>query len=304
GPQAGSVKSQVTASGATLTEKGNINGTVDAVIDGIDQVITGLTAGKASIESPGPTGLVGGLNGLDAGLANLNGQVQVGIGSPGSTVPPGGGPSLRNGQGQLIDGLETLLVSGQTLADGLVLLSEGADTLADGTGTLKAGTAKLNTGAGTLSAGISDLKVGTSQLDTGAGTLAAGAGTLATGLGDAASGAAELAAGTAKAAESAPALPEGAERLSKEGTSKLIEAGDETASDYGLKYALIAAGSDRAANALPYGAPEGATGKAAYKFELAASEEAGSANQKRGILAAALLAGVAGIAVARRKGMI
>lgn len=270
-------------------------GTAKAKVNG---VIAGLTAGKASIESTGPTGLVGGLNGLDAGLASLNTQVQNGVGTPSA---PG---TLRNGMGQLITGLETLLSKGQELADGLVLLSEGADTLADGTGTLQAGTAKLNTGAGTLAAGIGDLKVGTAQLDTGAGTLAAGAGQLALGLGDAASGAAELAAGTAKAAESAPALPKGADRLSKEGTSKLIEAGDQTASDYGLKYALIAAGSDRAANALPYGAPEGATGKAAYKFELAASEEAGSANKKRGILAAALLAGVAGIAVARRKGMI
>ena len=62
--------------------------------------------------------------------------------------------------------------------------------------------------------------------------------------------------------------------MSKEGTSKLVEAGDETAMDYGLKYALIAAGAERAGGAPPYGSPEGATALTAYTYELAGANGA------------------------------
>ena len=92
--------------------------------------------------------------------------------------------------------------------------------------------------------------------------------------------------------------------MSKEGTKKLIAAGDATASDYGLKYALIAAGANRSLTAQPYGSPKGATELTAYKFELAGADGSGSANAKRGIAAIALLAGTAGIAGIRRKGLI
>ncbi|MGZ5421046.1 MAG: hypothetical protein ACXWXF_02595, partial [Aeromicrobium sp.] len=106
----GGVKSQVTASAATPTEKATINGTIDGIISsGLDPVIAGLTQDKIDIQ----TQLVGGLGLVDNGLVQLNAGIAAAIGTPGSTVPPGGGPSLRNGQGQLIDGLETLLVSGQ-----------------------------------------------------------------------------------------------------------------------------------------------------------------------------------------------
>lgn len=61
-----------------------------------------------------------------------------------------------------------------------------------------------------------------------------------------------------------------ARRLSDEGTSLLIEAGSETAQEFGSKYALIAAVNKRAtAEGMAYGAPDGARGNTAYSLELA-----------------------------------
>ena len=263
------LKALVDASTATAAEKATIKGTLDAVING-------LTNGKGLVNSQ----LVPGLNNLDAGLVSLNSQVAAGIGTPAA------GGTLRNGVAQLIGGLGQLKAGGLDLVDGLGQLADGADLLAAGTGDLTAGTSKLDTGAGTLA--------------NGTGRLSAGASRLSTGLGDAASGSGRLADGLNQAAEAAPALPEGAGRLSKEGTSKLVEEGNSTAMDYGLKYALIAAGAERAGAAQPYGSPEGATALTAYTYELAGAYGADSANLKRGLGALAVLAACAGLAGIRR----
>ena len=212
--------------------------------------------------------------------------------------------TLKNGMAQLIGGLGELKVGGLALVDGLGQLSAGADPLAAGTGQLSAGADKLAAGTGDLTAGTSKLSAGAETLKGGTGQLSAGASLLSDGLGAAATGSSQLADGLNQAAASAPALPAGADRLSKEGTKKLIAAGDKTASDYGLKYALLAAGAERALTAQPYGSPEGATALTAYKFELAGADDSGSANAKRGIAAIALLAGTAGFATIRRKGLI
>jgi len=263
---------------AILTTIGTAVGTAKAIVNGP------LPPGASSISV--------GLLSLDAGLQQLNGQVAAGVGTPTSIVPTvdGPGPSLRNGMAQLIGGLGQLEEGGLDLLDGLGQLSAGANRLSAGTDELRAGTTKLNTGAGTLKGGTGELSAGAGLLSGGLGTAAAGSGKLADGLN--------------QAAKAAPALPEGADRLSKEGTSRLVEAGDETASDYGLKYALIAAGAERAGAAQPYGSPEGATELTAYKFELAGAEGEDSANLKRGLAAIVLLAGTAGIAAIRRKRLI
>lgn len=262
-------------------------GLKEQIVGTVTAVITGLNDGKTKISSQ----MVPGLSSLDAGLVKLNSEVAAGVGTATSTVPNPTtgvvGPSLRNGVAQLVGGLGELKTGGLELVDGLGQLSTGANQLADGTVELKAGASKLDTGAGTL--------------QDGTGELSAGAGLLSGGLGTAAAGSNLLADGLNQAAASAPALPEGADRLSKEGTQMLIEAGDATASDYGLKYALIEAGADRAATAQPYGSPEGATQLTAYKFELAGADGAGSANVKRGLAAIVLLAAAAGIAAIRSR---
>lgn len=229
-----------------------------------------------------------GLKGLKAGLQAIAGGINAGVGLPGDPPKADGTPSsLRSGVAALKAGTEKIKGGAGDAVDGVGKLSKGAKDLKAGTDDLVAGVTKLNTGAG-------DLNEGTGLLSTGASTLADGLGTAATGSG-------KLSAGLDTAAESAPALPEGADRLSKEGTSKLMEAGDATASDYGLKYALIEAGSARAATAQPYGSPEGATALTAYKFELAGAEGADSANVTRGLAALALLVGAGVFATVRRR---
>jgi putative membrane protein len=277
---------------------------------GIAQYLGGARSGLTSVTAGLNGTVTGGLQQLDGGLQQLNGQVAAGVGTPGSTLPDGS-PSLRNGTGQLIGGLGQLETQGGKLAAGLEQLSAGADQLEAGTGDLSNGASDLDAGAGKLAAGTGDLKAGATELNAGAGTLkagtgklSAGAGTLAGGLGTAAAGSGELAAGLDKAAEAAPALPEGASKLSKEGTKKLVSTGNKTAMDYGLKYALIEESSKRGASAQPYGSPEGAMALTAYKYEIAGEDGAASANMKRGLAALALLAGAGAFAAVRRRGLI
>jgi len=223
--------------------------------------------------------VVPGLNQVDAGLVTLNTGVAGGINT-----------QLLPGLDQLQAGADKLKGSAPTLVGGVNDLSDGANQLKQGTSDLIDGAAQLNDGAGALSGG-------TDQLSTGANKLASG-------LGDAASGSSQLSAGLNKAAGAAPALSKGAQKLRAKGTSKLIEAGDQTASDYGLKYAVIAAGAERAQSAQPYGSPAGATELTAYDFELAGAQGEGSANAKRGLAAVVLLAGAAGVTAIRRRGLI
>jgi putative membrane protein len=112
-----------------------------------------------------------------------------------------------------------------------------------------------------------------------------------------------LADGLATAAESAPQLKDGAQRLSDEGTKKLVAAGKSTAADYGEKYALIVAGAERAkSDGMAYGAPEGATGVTAYSLELAGMDGEGGRNVGRGLGALALMGlGTGAAALVRRR---
>lgn len=254
-----------------------------------------------------PTGFLYGLGAIQQGSADLSAGINAQT-SAGSAATAG---TLKNGLAQLIGGLTQLQTKGGELSDGLSKLSAGAGQLRAGTGDLSKGAGDLDAGAGKLAAGTGDLKAGADQLDAGAGTLKGGTGQLAAGASDlsdglaaAAAGSGELAAGLGTAAESAPALPEGAERLSKEGTSQLVQRGDATASDFGKRYALLEAGAKRAATAQPYGSPVGATALTAYKYEIAGEDGADSANLTRGVAAVVLL-GMAGLVAAiRRRGII
>lgn len=261
-------------------EKTTVNDLLDDAADLVTAVKTGLN------DTSAPAGFMYGLGAIKKGSADLG----AGIDAQTSGAAAGKDGTLRNGVAQLIGGLTQLEDKGGDLVDGLGKLSAGANQLKAGTGDLKSGANQLNAGAGTL-------KGGTDQLSDGAGTLADG-------LGTAASGSGELAAGLEKAAGSAPALPEGAERLSKEGTSQLIAKGDATASDFGLRFALIEAGAARAGSAQPYGSPEGATSLAAFKFEIAGESGADSANLQRGMGAVVLLAAAGTLATVRRRGII
>ena len=302
------------AKDGVATIKGGLTG---KVVPGLGEIKTGgqkITGGVGSPESAdtlrnGTAKLKGGVDQLQAGGAKLAG----GLGQLSA-----GADKLKAGTGDLSKGASDLNAGAGKLKAGTGRVSKGASDLNAGAGKLKAGTGDLSKGAGDLNAGAGKLKAGTGDLSKGAGDLNAGAGKLkggtgqlsdgasklADGLGTAAAGSGKLAAGLGTAAESAPALPEGAQQLSDQGTSQLVNVGNATAMDYGLKYALIEAGAKRAATAQPYGSPEGATALTAYKFELAGADGASSANMKRGIAAVVLLAGAGALAAFRRRGII
>ena len=129
-----------------------------------------------------------------------------------------------------------------------------------------------------------------------------GADELADGLVDAADGSVRLADGLAEAADGAPALVDGAGRLSDEGMSQLIDAGEDTAQDYGKLYATIEAGAERAdAEKMAYGAPADARGLTAYTYEMLGDDGETGRNTKRGLAALGLLGLGGGALLLRRR---
>jgi putative membrane protein len=183
----------------------------------------------------------------------------------------------------------------KTLQCGANALSAGTQQLADGVSQLVAGLGQLSTGGSQLAGGAGDLADGLGQIDDGANDLADG-------LGDAADGSGQIADGLKTASGSTPQLVDGAKRLSTEGMGQLIQAGKDTAVNYGELYAVIKAGSERAqTSSMAYGAPAGAEGLTAYAFTLKGEDGEGTRNLTRGVGALALLGLGAGVCVMRRR---
>ncbi|GIG22915.1 hypothetical protein Cch01nite_36390 [Cellulomonas chitinilytica] len=176
--------------------------------------------------------------------------------------------------------------------------TQASNTLRGGVHSLQGGVAQLNAGGKTLQSGLGQLGAGASQLDKGAHDLASG-------LKDAADGSTQLADGLATAADGAPGLVDGAQQLSDQGTSQLVESGEETAADYGVKYAVLQAGAERASTeGMAYGAPDGAVGATAYSIEIAGVDGEGVNATGRGLAAVALFALGAGIATVVRRRLV
>ncbi|MFC7596702.1 hypothetical protein ACFQU3_15400 [Terrabacter sp. GCM10028922] len=283
---------------------------------GLAKVECGLSNTTLSVCDPKVPGLLEGIGLLDAGVTALvDGvvtKVQGGIGGPTDTAKD---KTLRGGLNDLQYGVDLLGLGGLDLLDaidqltagadrvhgGTSQIAEGAQELSGGAARLADGSERLAGGAGELDDGLGQLADGAGKLDDGAGELADGAGRLSDGLADAAAGTSRIAAGLTDAAAGAPQLRDGAQRLSDEGTKKLVDAGKATAADYGRKYALIEVGANRAkSEGMAYGAPEDAVGATAYSFELAGVDGAGSANLGRAAGAAAVF-GLAGGGVLLRR---
>ena len=281
-----------------------LQGSLGALAAGSQAVMCGISIASSpscpTTDAAGAPvlGLLQGIDQIDGGITQLVSgtvaSVQKAVGGATDTKEQetlrGGVHSVQGGTGQIAAG-------GTTLVTGLGQLGSGAEALRIGAGKLTDGTGQLATGAGALAAGAGQLATGAGSLADGNGKIATGARELASGLRDAADGSGLLADGLGQAADSAPALVDGAQRLSAEGTSQLVVSGGETASDYGVKYAVIAAGADRAATeGMAYGAPEGATGATAYSIDIAGADDAGANSTGRGLGALALFAGGAGLA--------
>ena len=249
-------------------------------------------------------GLLQGLALVDGGVSQLVSgvvsQVQGGIGQAADVAPAQN--TLRGGVHAVMGGIDQISAGGLTLMDGLNQLNTGAVALKAGTGELVTGAKKLAVGAGQLDTGLGQLQNGASLLSGGTDQLFAGANTLASGLGAAATGSGQLADGLTTAVDGGKALPEGAAKLSAEGTSKLVEAGKSTASDYGLKYAVMVAGADRAkTEAMAYGAPVDAAGETAYSLDISGANGDGGTDVGRGVGALALFGAGGGLVFFRRR---
>jgi putative membrane protein len=279
-----------------------INGLNTQLIPGAQQIAGGLTAAKdGAIKTKagavalrgGVTQVGGGLDQLKTGLASaVAGVLQLNTGA--GTAYTGAG-SLNAGLVQIDDGAGQLATGAGQLAAGTKKLSAGANELKDGTGKLRAGSGELADGADQLADGTGEAKAGTSQ-------LADGADQLSDGLGAAADGSGQLADGLDRAAAGAPKIVEGAGRLSDEGMSMLIDAGKDTAQDYGKLYAIMEAGATLAdVQDMAYGAPQGAQGLTAYSYELVGEDGESGRNATRGIVALVLLGlGLAALGLRRR----
>jgi X-X-X-Leu-X-X-Gly heptad repeat protein len=169
------------------------------------------------------------------------------------------------------------------LVEGLALLEEGLRVSARGAQTLSAGVAGsaaaadgLADGAGGLAAGLGQASVGADQLASGADALAAGTAAQADGVAALGSGADELALGARQAARGSEEVAAGVEVLQSEGIDEAAAAVVAASRDPALAAAWLAATDERAADALPYGPPDGAVGRAAYQLSMAATQPAGT----------------------------
>ena len=252
----------VGAGGAS--DHGGVLQGLGAVDNGLTQLVDGIiTAVNGALGQPtdAPTAS---LRGATAALASGASDL-----ADGTASVAGGAGDLALGAAQLADGTNQLDAGGKQLAAGAGQAADGAAQLADGTG-------QLSSGAGQLAAGLKKINGGASELSTGLSDAATGSGKLADGLNQAKSGGSQIAAGTGK--------------LQAEGTSKLVTAGEDTTLSFGEKLARMKALDEKAADgALPYGAPSGGTGSAAYSYTLAAQTSESHDSMVRALLAVVLL---------------
>ena len=266
---------------------------------GVGQIAGGLEGAIAALN----TRLIPGAQLIQGGLAGPEGA------QAGATKLLAGAERLKGGTQQVRDGLDELAVGITDAVAGVLQLQDGAHAAYDGSGDLTDGLGQLSSGAGELEAGTGELAAGAGELAAGTGTAAEGSGRIADGAGDlsaglrtAADGSGQIADGLGQAAQGAPRIVDGAERLSEEGTSKLVEAGEATAVNFGEMYALLEAGAERAeAEKMVVGAPDEAVGLAAYSFQIQGEDGGGGRNVSRALAGLVLLGAGAGVFALRRR---
>jgi len=302
-----SLKTQIKPGTAQVaTGTATMQATLTAGSSTLTALECGISSASLSVCDTTKPGVVEGVAAIDKGVADLITGVIT-------TVRAGvGGDTDTQANGTLRGGVHTL-------QGGVAQLNEGGKSLQSGLGQLGAGATQLDKGAHDLASGLKDAATGSTQLDQGAHDLASGlkdaatgskrldqgAHDLAAGLKDAADGSTQLADGLGTAADGAPGLVDGAQQLSDEGTSQLVVSGEETAQDYGVKYAVLKAGAERASTeGMAYGAPDGAVGATAYSIEIAGVDGEGVNAAGRGLAAVALFALGAGIATLVRRRLV
>jgi len=211
---------------------------------------------------------------LDYALASteelLAGVEQLGI-ALGQGTP--GQPGLSAAMAQLNEGLRqlssALATSRAGLSDSLAQVATGSASLAIGLAASATGADQLADGSTGLAAGAEAAAGGATDLAQGAAALAAGAGDASVGADQLAQGVDQLAGGTASAAGAGADVASGAQALQQDGIAPAADAVLDASTDPALAEAWLAAASARAADALPYGPPEGGVGNVAYVLTMA-----------------------------------
>ncbi len=296
----------------TVVENPVCKGTADVVKNSVNADVRPQVQDAADGANALNNGYKAPLNPTDPSQSGI--RATIGALSVGADDLSAGLNQLKSQLGPLAAGVDELTAGAVQLADGLAQLESSVGPLGDGVDQLTAGSVKLADGlaelqaaTGPLASGVNQLADGGNQLADGAGELAAGLvtagdgasqladgnGQLADGLQTAADGSVQLSSGLETAAGSAPALPEGANRLSEEGTKVLQQAGADAAISFGTRVAVLEASAERTADGgLPFGAPEGALAAAAYRYDLNGAD--GSGAQTTGqIVAGVAIAGAA-----------
>jgi len=271
------------------------------LLPGVDAIKQGLSSPCDPAKNPDACGVSQAVSAVRAGVPvlvdaltqKISDQLTTALGTP----RPGCDPTatLRCAAAALAAGGGTLTEGVSTLGDGLGQLSDGGDQLADGAG-------RVHDGLGEAASGSEQLADGAADASDGSGLLRDGIGRLGAGLRDAADGSGRLADGLGDAADGAPALVDGARQLSAKGSKKLAAAGEETAQDYGLKYAQLEAGAKRAdTEKMAVGAPEDATALMAYSYVIKGEDGSGDRELGRLVLTGGMLiAGAGGLLLRRR----
>ena len=106
--------------------------------------------------------------------------------------------------------------------------------------------------------------------------------------------------GVDSAGQGAEAIADGVGQLQKEGTSQVLKSVVKASKDPAFARAYLAASQRRAADALPYGAPEGAAGRVSYIYTMPGSGETSTGSSLAGWALLAVIALAAGAVAWRR----
>lgn len=215
---------------------------------------------------------------LDVALAGISGALVSG-----TTSPPGiyeGLQALTDGLTATINGLVALSNGAAQSTGGAQLIAQGTQDLSQGLDDLAAGTDELSQGSADLAQGSNDLAEGSEQLAQGSNELAQGTEQLAQGSAQQADGTAKVGTalngvtqGVEGARSGAEQVSSGARQLSAKGTQRILDQVVKASRDPAFASAYLKASAARAADALPYGAPEGAQGRVAYVYTLTGTEQ-------------------------------
>lgn len=148
-----------------------------------------------------------------------------------------------------------------SITKGLIQVSTALKSLNTAKPGVYEGLEQLQDSLKTAAAASAQLAAGAGQAATGSEQLAGASGQLTEGL-------QQLSDGSAQLADGSDALASGAEQLQQEGTATVLDGVISSSKDPAMADAYLAAASARAESSAPYPAPDGATARVAFVYEL------------------------------------